>query len=136
MLTDLNNPADNLDPLAPRRLAQAVVRYRSMFHDSQKPDAPSAGQEFGYEKSGSGDPDLGNFRVDHLPVIGAWDGVNPHVYAVDDRNAELLDADDAAMPNSWDNIAGTYYNFDPAAQMFYAPSDVAVVRQRYQIQLE
>ncbi|MCC7477461.1 hypothetical protein IT575_03290 [bacterium] len=116
-----------------RRLAREVVRYRSAFYDIYKPTPPDGGTaQFGYQRNGSGDPDLGSFRVDHLPVIGPWDGVNPHDYEIDNRNAQLKDADDGDMHNAYDNIAGSYYNLDPSTYMFYSPTDVAVVRDRYQ----
>ncbi len=116
-----------------RRLARDVIRYRSAFYDIYKPTPPDGGTaQFGYQRNGSGDPDLGNFRVDHLPVIGPWDGVNPHDYEIDNRNATLKDADDGDMHNAYDNIAGSYYNFDSNGYMFYSPTDVAVVRDRWQ----
>ena len=67
---------------------------------------------------------------DHLPVIGPWDGVNPHVYDIDDRNASLADCDED-ITNTWDHMAASYYNFDGSVDMFYAPTDVAVVRDMW-----
>jgi len=120
-----------------RNLARRVIEYRTAYYDLYKPDGvPSGtGQEFGYHRSSpasGGHPHLTDFRVDHLPVIGPWDGTNPHEYAVTDREASLQACDDE-IANSWDHMAATYYNFDPSnnSYMFYAPSDVAMVREPY-----
>ncbi|MBN2081879.1 hypothetical protein JW859_06675 [bacterium] len=124
-----------------RVLAQKVIRYRTMYYDLHKPAVPDSSDEFGYVPGSNtafgAHPELGGtFRVDHLPVIGPWDGTNPHEYAVDDRNAVLADADNSGadnINNAWDHMAASYYNFDNANNwsMFYAPSDVAVVRERW-----
>lgn len=121
-----------------RQLAQRVIRYRTAYYDLHKPEPPDTNGDFGYvQTSFSGAyPELGGaFRVDHLPVIGPWDGTNPHEYGKDDRNAELAAPDNSGtnnINNAWDNMAATYYNFDAGEYMFYSPSDIAVVRDRWE----
>lgn len=126
-----------------RTLAQKVIRYRTLYFDLHKPDVGGngAGSSFGYQGSAyNGLVDLGDpFRVDHLPVIGPWDGVNPHDYAVDDRNAILRDCDEVAavdgIHNAYDHAMASFYNFDPTTAngaMFYSPSDIAVIRDRWE----
>jgi hypothetical protein len=121
-----------------RALARAVVKYRTAFYDAHKPTAPDAGSNFGYRQGNVNAAAAiqgevgGTLRVDHLPVIGPWDGANPHEYAVTDRNAILQNANSGDLTNAWDNMAANYYNIDKGAggeYMFYAPSDVAVVRE-------
>jgi hypothetical protein len=69
-------------------------------------------------------------------VIGPWDGINPHDYAVNNRDAALRDSNAADMHNAYDHMAGSYYNFDNGEYMFYSPTDVAVVRERWDARLE
>jgi hypothetical protein len=120
-----------------RQLAQEVIRYRTAYYDLHKPEPPDANGDFGYVQTAfSGAyPELGGaFRVDHLPVIGPWDGTNPHEYGKDDRNAQLAAPDNSGtddINNAWDNMAASYYNFDAGQYMFYSPSDIAVVRDRW-----
>lgn len=129
----IRNPAGDvyLSESEARQLAKAVVRYRTAFYDMYKPNVGSD-EDFGYQKAaaaGGGNPDLGaNFRVDHLPVIGPWDGVNPHVYSIDNRDAPLADCN-ADVTNTWDHMAASYYDFDGTGDMFYSPSDIAIVRE-------
>lgn len=129
----MRNPAGDvyLSDAEARTLARAVVKYRAAYYDMHKPDVTGANGDFGYEQSANaGTSDLGGtFRVDHLPVIGPWDGVNPHEYDVNTRDADLQNADDQ-INNAWDHMAASYYNFDSSnnAYLFYAPSDVAFVR--------
>jgi hypothetical protein len=123
-----------------RTLAQQVVEYRTAFYDLHKPDVANADAEFGYHKQNyAGGVDLGqNFRVDHLPVIGPWDGVNPHDYAVGARDSALLPANSGNLHNAYDNMAGQYYDFDNTngQYMFYAPTDIGVVRAPVQINVQ
>jgi hypothetical protein len=122
-----------------RALAHQVIQYRNAFYDQHKPDAPDADNEFGYEKQNYAGPNLGfgqNFRVDHLPVIGPWDGANPHDYDSTQRDAALNAPDSGDMHNAYDNAAGEYYNFDNSQYMFYAPTDVAVVRAPGQVTVQ
>ncbi len=121
-----------------RALAQKVIRYRTAYYDLHKPAAPDASDEFGYTQTGytGGYPELGGaFRVDHLPVIGPWDGTNPHEYGLADRNNDLAapdNSDSNDINNAWDHAVAGYYNIDPDAYQFYSPSDIAVVRDRWQ----
>jgi hypothetical protein len=120
-----------------RTLARKVVRYRTLYYDQNKPTPADADSTFGYVQSpnaGSAQLNLGNFRVDHLPVIAPFDGTNPHEYAINNRDGNLGLAN-SDMLNTWDHMAGSYYNFDnaDALNMFYAPSDIAVVRQPLRI---
>jgi len=105
-----------------RSLARAVVDYRNSYYDAQMPAVP-----------GYGNFDLGtdNIRVSHLPVIGPWDGANPHEYENDDRDADLPTFDDGDVDNMYDNYSGNYYNLDDGAYKFYAPSDIAYVREQF-----
>jgi hypothetical protein len=122
-----------------RNLARDVIAYRTAFYDLHKPDAPDADAEFGYAKQSYAGPNLGlgqNFRVDHLPVIGPWDGVNPHDYPSNTRDAALLPPNSGNLHNAYDNMAGQYYNFDPAAYLFYSPSDAAFVRTPVHIDVQ
>ncbi len=133
----LRNPGGDiyLSDAEARSLARAVVKYRAAYYDMHKPDVTGANGDFGYEQSANaGSTDLGGtFRVDHLPVIGPWDGANPHEYDVNTRDADLQDADDQ-INNAWDHMAASFYNFDDSnnAYMFYAPSDVAFVRSPWE----
>lgn len=121
-----------------RALARAVVKYRTAYYDSHKPDAPDGGSGFGYRQgtvsaAGPVQQEVGStLRADHLPVIGPWDGTNPHEYAVTDRNASLQSPNSGDLTNAWDNMSANYYNITKGIggeYMFYAPSDVAVVRE-------
>jgi hypothetical protein len=117
-----------------RALAEAVVDYRNAYYDLYKPDVTGHSDEFGYLKAdGDGTYGLDNFRVDHLPVIGPYDGVNPYDKNVGsdrltDRVRALPDADDTNLNNAYDHMAAGYYNFGGGQYMFYSPSDVAYVR--------
>jgi hypothetical protein len=125
-----------------RALARAVVKYRTAFYDAHKPNTPGATSDFGYRQgnvpaAAAVQSEVGStLRVDHVPVIGPWDGVNPHEYAYDDRDAALQAPDSADLTNAWDNMAANYYNLARGLNgdyTFYAPSDIAVVRQPYDI---
>jgi hypothetical protein len=126
-----------------RAMARAVVKYRAAYYDIHKPTPEGAGADFGYVQSPNAGSaavraDLGNdFRVDHLPAIGPWDGVNPHEYAYDDRDAALQEPDEP-INNAWDNMAASYYNFSTAGAgyLFYAPSDVAFVRTPWDVDIQ
>ncbi len=114
-----------------RALARAVVEYRNAYYDAYKPRVSGGG--FFYGHGTSNNPyQSGDIRVDHLPVIGPWDGVNPKVYDVNSRDAELPDYRDITVINTWDNYRGNYYNLESTTGSFplkfYAPSDIAVVR--------
>jgi len=118
-----------------RDLARAVVKYRTAYYDLHKPDVPGATDDaFGYRRAAGTAPLNAAFRVDHLPAIGPWDGVNPHDYSATDRTADLPDCDATSagtgLHNAYDHMAGSYYNFDPSnnSYLFYAPSDVGIVR--------
>ncbi|MCB1221272.1 MAG: hypothetical protein H7A35_02470 [Planctomycetales bacterium] len=118
---------------AARVLARKVIRYRTLYYDQNKPTPADADGNFGYTQSANAAAaslNLGNFRVDHLPMIGPFDGTNPHQYGIANRDGALGQAN-TQMLNTWDNMAGSYYNLDngDAANMFYSPSDMAVVRE-------
>jgi len=128
---------DYLTEAEARQLAIKVIRYRTAYYDLYKPAAPDADDQFGYEPASDVTGNIGDFRVDHLPVIGPFDGVNPHEYGISERNDELQDPDNSGddVNNAWDHMAATYYNFDNGnpAEMFYSPSDIAVIRDRWHL---
>ena len=136
------NPAGDtyLTEAQARQLAQKVIRYRTAYYDLHKPAVPDANDEFGYVPAAGVAGLGGDFRVDHLPVIGPFDGVNPHEYAIDERNNDLQapDNSDDELNNAWDHMAATYYNFDNGnpLEMFYSPSDIAVVRDRWTMDID
>jgi TolB protein len=99
-------------------LARAVVDYRNAYYDRNKPGVTGT---YGQYVTG---------RVDHVPVIGPWDGVNPHDYDINQRTAAPLDPSDSAMDNAYDYYAGNYFNVENGQYKFYAPSDIAVVRSQ------
>jgi len=124
-----------LTPEEARALAKAVVEYRNAYYDAYKPEVTGL-PGFSYEHGLSNDPyTTGDVRVDHLPVIGPWDGANPKVYDVTDRDAPPPNFT-ADVRNVWDNFRGAYYNLEgnvPSTGFplrFYAPSDIAIVREQ------
>ncbi|MCB1217693.1 hypothetical protein KDL44_09875 [bacterium] len=122
----------HMSEAAARVLARKVIRYRTLYYDQNKPTPADADGNFGYTQSANAASpalNLGNFRVDHMPVIGPFDGQNPHQYGIGNRDGALGQAN-TQMLNTADNMAGSYYNLDSgdAANMFYAPTDYAVVR--------
>jgi hypothetical protein len=102
-------------------LARAVVDYRNSFYDAEMPSVP------GY---GNYTPGADGVRVNHMPVIGPWDGANPLEYENDQRDASLPDYDNGDVDNVYDNYAGNYYNLENGAYKFYSPSDVAQIRKQ------
>ncbi|MBN1966079.1 MAG: hypothetical protein JW910_15625 [Anaerolineae bacterium] len=121
-----------------RALAEAVVDYRNAYYDLYKPDTTGGSQEYGYRKAdGNAGYDLADFRVDHLPVIGPYDGVNPYdknigTDRLTDRTRALVDANDQDLNNAYDHLAASYYNFASSQYMFYSPTDLAFVRPQAQ----
>ena len=99
-------------------LARAVVDYRNAYYDRNKANVTGT---YGQYRTG---------RVDHVPAIGPWDGVNPHDYDINDRTTAPLDPADTAMRNAYDYYAGNYFNVENGTFKFYAPSDIAVVRSQ------
>lgn len=136
ILRTVRNPARDafMTETSARALAQDVIRYRTAYFDMYK-DTIDTSSEFGYRLDSPAGGNLGNFRVDHLPVIGPWDGANPRLYDIASRDADLGSAN-ADLTNSWDHMAASFYNFDPGATslgdngMFYSPTDIAMVRER------
>ena len=118
-----------------RALAHAVVEYRNAYYDAYKPEVNEVG--FDYRHGTGADPySTGDVRVDHLPVVGPWDGVNPRTYDYPDpdtRDDVWPDQGDVDTINTWDNFRGAFYNLDRGianSLQFYAPSDIAVVREQ------
>ncbi|MCD6282278.1 general secretion pathway protein GspK [bacterium] len=117
-----------------RALAHAVVEYRNAYYDAYKPSVNGGG--FDYRHGSGADPYAsGDVRVDHLPVVGPWDGVNPRAADYPDpssRDDVWPDQTDNDAINAWDNFRGIYYNLDRSVEnlQFYAPSDIAVVRKQ------
>jgi len=119
-----------------RALARAVVEYRNAYYDAYKPEV-SGYSGFYYGHGSSADPYAsGDIRVDHLPVIGPWDGTNPRVYDLNQRDDPPPAFGNNNVRNVWDNFRGAYYNLEgnnpsPSYPLrFYAPSDIAVVREQ------
>jgi len=123
-----------LNPSEARALAHAVVEYRNAYYDAYKPSVNGGG--FDYRHGSGADPYAsGDVRVDHLPVVGPWDGVNPRAADYPDpssRGDVWPDQTDNDAINAWDNFRGIYYNLDRSVEnlQFYAPSDIAVVRKQ------
>ena len=116
-----------------RALAKAVVEYRTAYYDGYKPRAGAAEAGYDYDHGVSADPyATGDIRVDHLPVIGPWDGAIPRAYSVTARDNAPASYNDSSVMNVWDNFRGGYYNLDRGSSLFqfYAPSDIAVVREQ------
>ncbi len=118
-------------------LARAVVEYRNAYYDAYKPETSNTPGGYEYTHGAGIDPYAsGDIRVDHLPVIGPWDGVNPRSDDYPDpgqRDDIWPDQGDNNVRNSWDNFRGIYYNLDrgDSRLQFYATSDIAVVRGRF-----
>ena len=125
-----------------RTLAEAVVNYRNAYYDLYKPDTAAGSSQFGYRKAnGSAAYGLNDFRVDHLPVLGPYDGANPYdkdlgTDRLTDRDRELADASDTNLNNAYDHLQASYYNFSNSQYMFYSPSDIAFVRPLGQFTLD
>lgn len=93
-----------------QELARAVVRYRNLFYASDK----------------SGGVNSSNFThnpaaVDHLPVIGPFEGKNPPDIPTD--------FGDSSAQNAYNRFNLNYYD-TLTENSFYAPSDVAFVRRQ------
>jgi hypothetical protein len=110
-----------ISPAEAAALARAVVDYRNSYYDAQMNEIA------GFDNFATGTDAI---RVSHLPVIGPWDGANPHEYDATDRGATIPAFDDDAVDNVYDNYAGNYYNLENSAYKFYATSDIAIVRKQ------
>jgi hypothetical protein len=113
------------------------VEYRTAYFDAYKPIIGGTGAVGGYEYTHGANANpyaSGDIRVDHLPVVGPWDGVNPRNDDYPDPGDRAADwpAQNTGTRNTWDNFRGGYYNLDRSVEglLFYAPSDIAVVRDQ------
>lgn len=118
-------------------LARAVVEYRNAYYDAYKPVTSNTPGGYEYTHGANADPYAsGDIRVDHVPVIGPWDGVNPRTDDYPDpgaRDGLWPDQGDNDNRNTWDNFRGVYYNLARSGALdlqFYATSDIAVVREK------
>ncbi len=122
-----------LTPEEARDLARATVKYRNVFFASNKPKMPDGSAKGTWNDWGDNTGGI----VDHLPVLGPFDGVNPMNNELDSTgyDARLPEPSDTIY-NAYDNHRANYYNLDikqggsgsPYYYQFYAQADAEVVR--------